>query len=98
MKNPFSFLEVGLNNKVSDARLGTINDSVVDTKRLTTRRGVGHPDLVLSRIEPITPVQERLRSEVLACSVKRRGGSAIDLDGIGTSLWTNSPVYLHIGT
>ena len=56
------------------------SDSVVDAEGLTTKRGIGHPNLVGSRAKSGISVQERLRSEVLALGVERPGRVVIDLD------------------
>lgn len=74
------------------------NDSIVDAKRLATKRGIGYLNLVGSRSKPCISIQECLRSEVLALSVERHRGATIDLDCIRTTVWADHSIYLHVRT
>lgn len=97
--DPFSSSEaVKPDGRVKNARWRVMNDSVVDAKGLTTKWGVDYPNLVRPQTKPRTPVQECLGSEVLALSVERNGGTVIDLNRIGTTIWTHHSIYLHAGT
>ena len=56
--DPISSSEiVESNGRVRNARWGTMSDSIVNAKGLTTKRGVYHPNLVVSRTKSSTPVQ-----------------------------------------
>lgn len=99
MNSPFSSLGIiESNRRVGDARWGTTNDSVVNAKRLTAKRGIDYPNLVGTWAKPSTSIQKCLKIEVLALGVECHGRAAVDLDRIRSTVWAYRPVYLHVGT